>query len=215
MGAQMTEFDDRMKLSSIISNYFFGRNSDAAFVLQEMGIKASVRTIQAWRMPPNSKSSRKIPPGIINKLEEYINNPHNKTRLGRQNLSIDTFNNRNLYSEYLYDQRLVESAERNMKHDEYIKSKWNNSSLCNISQLLYELETELNREIFSFIRRNQAFDEAMRKSNDFQSFKENYEAIINTNFNIDREIRHTQKEIKINLKEFSDIHGLLLDSDQK
>lgn len=211
----MNEFEDRLKLSSIISNYFFGRNSDVAYVLQEMGIKASVRTIQAWRMPPNSKSSRKIPSGVINKLEEYIKDPQNKTRLGALNLSIDTFNNRNLYSEYLYDQKFVESAERNIKHDEYIKNKWINSSLSNISQLLYKLETDLNREIFSFIRRNQAFDEAMRKSNDFQSFKENYEAIVNTNFNIDSEIRDTQKDIEDNSNEFLDSHGLLLDSDQE
>lgn len=211
----MTDFDDRMKLSSIISNYFFGRNSDVAYVLQEMGIKASVRTIQAWRMPPNSKSSRKIPPGVINKLEDYIKDPQNKTKLGALNLSIDIYSNENLYSEYLYDQKLVESAERNIKCDENIKSKWINSSLSNIPQLLYDLEKNLKREILSFIRRNQTFDEAMRKSDDFQSFKMNYEAISNTNFNIDSGIRDTQKDIEDNSKEFLDSHGLLLDSDQE
>jgi hypothetical protein len=205
----MSDFEQRARLSSIVNNYFSGRNGEVESALKKLGRPVSLRTIQAWRMEPNSKSSRKIPSWVIPSLEKYIFDEKNKPYIGKDYIPHSDFKNNNEFSEWIFDQKIVSYAERQIKEDENIKCKWSNAKINEIPSILADLEMFINRELESLINWRYELQNAINESDDLKSLKRNLTERLNIKSNIRWEVKLARKAIEDNSEEFADPEGLL------
>jgi hypothetical protein len=152
MREEFEQADLRAKLSSLIKNPLIGDNYQAADVISRIsGKHASQRSIQAWLIESDKRSSRKCPPWAVSALETYLAEPENQKRL------------RDLVNYYkaaaapaaaqpagAREEAPAGFAGQNTAADDRRREEWQRANLAALPGMLFELEQKMNGHISHF-----------------------------------------------------------------
>lgn len=194
----------RAEFFSLIHKHFAGENARVAYVLTSMGKPVSHRTVQAWLIDPQRRSSRTLPPWVLPMLTAYIENSKKSELppLPRDHHDPDA------HAAWLCITNSVEIADQQIERENLIRNKWANANISEIPKMMSDLEIRIENESEIFGMLSDSLREAMNESNDFESFKKNLIKRRDAGFRVMNDIRTVRRDIENNTNEFSNSEGL-------
>lgn len=137
------------RMSHLLHGVYNGDYARAASILSEQTKKkVSVRTLQAWMMPPGRPSSRRCPEWALLALEQYLKRhpeaPWQWKEISTVYRGSPDGQTLALHTE-LRDQRTLQFAEAVIAEEDAILKKWCSASFDELPQRLAELELRLRR----------------------------------------------------------------------
>jgi len=136
----------RSKLSALIKNPLLGDNYQAADVISRIsGKNVSQRSIQAWLIESDKRSSRKCPSWAVSALETYLAEPENQKRL------------RDLVNYYkttaapaaappaeTHGEPVAAIAQQALAIGDRRLDEWRRAPLAELPEMLFDLEQRIN-----------------------------------------------------------------------
>ena len=139
----------RNKLLSLINSQLFGENYRAADIISRIsGKKVSERSIQAWLIESDKRSSRKCPVWAVTALETYLTAPENQEllRASAESYKILALD-RSDRSWEVMDKHAVKFAQGHIDADKKRREEWQQANLTELPTMLFEMENNIVGEI--------------------------------------------------------------------
>lgn len=203
------------RMSELLHGAYNGDYSHAAAILSsQTKKKVSVRTLQAWMMPPGRPSSRRCPEWALLALEQYLSEHPEASRDWKEVSSIyrSTPDGQTLalHTE-LRDQRSLRLAEAEIAHDEAIRKKWRGAGVTELLEHLSDLELHLRRVTGHHTDLIGQIVGLTYSCTTFEEFREQLREATRRKANLDWVIRENVVDISRGQKEFSSADGTLPD----
>lgn len=201
----------RSKLLSLIQNPLVRDNNQAANIIFNIsGKKVSARSIQAWLIEPNKRSSRNCPAWAVTALETYINNPENQKKLKDNPEIYKEMSSIPLNGSWeVIDKHSVSMAENEIESDERMREKWKQASLSDLPEMLFQQEKRQDKWLCALNDRIHEISSALEKSKDFDEFKRDFLRKLDEMSTISYCVSNTKRAIESGTDEFSNDEATL------
>lgn len=198
----------REKLSSLVHKKFHSDNDWVASAIdQRTGENVSVRSIQAWLIHPNRRSSRNCPEWVIKALEDYLKDPKNeeliRVRRDRHEESFRRMKTPLEISDQIRSSMSVDIVTRQIEEESCNLSKWQEEFGTRQGEKLFELNKKLQGSIEAYSKTVTALHLAVDSSKTFEEFRERFREEIRAEGYTNDFLRKTRKAIENNSDEFS------------
>ena len=199
----------RSKLFSLVHHQFLS-DTDwvAAAILERTSEKVSIRTIQAWLIQPNRRSSRNCPEWAIKALEEYVQDSSNQARFkARKELhqaTVGVSKSPLAWSNEVRASRAVEFATNELEDDERNLAKYQKEFGDRQGAVIFELYKELRNSNWRQHETLSAIHRAFQESKNFDECREMFLEIERANSMTHYFVRDAKQAIEKNSEEFSD-----------
>lgn len=198
----------RSRLFGIVHQRFYSDNDWVARAIEERtGEVVSVRTIQAWLIQPNRKSSRNCPERFLKALEEYLQDPSNQEIIQwRKERFEDSIRNGKSPLEWCTEVRnskAVDFATGELEEESRTLSKWQDEFSNRQGAMIFELQKKLERITWSHNETLSALSEALETSTTLEEFREKFRERERANFHIRYVVRQAKNAIENNTEEFA------------
>lgn len=199
----------RLRLSGLVNREFCEDNDWVASAIhQRTGETVSVRTIQAWLIAPNRKSSRNCPEWALKALEEYIQDPSNEEtiryRKERYNASFSKMTTPLEWSNKVRSNLAVDFATNQLEHDARKLKKWQQEFGERQGVLIFELQKELQRSVTYHMKAISAIHKALDSSENFEEFRKKLKEQDRADSLVEYFVREAKEAIENNAEEFTD-----------
>lgn len=207
----------RHRLADLI-NGEFGRDNDlvARVIEERTGDKVSVRSIQAWLIAPNRRSSRNCPPGAIKALEDYLADPANREYLKEhaaiRERTLAAAQPRLAWSNEVRSNRAVEFATYQLEDKERKRQAWKDAAGVHLGPMLFEMQRGLLAELASHRKTLVAINEGLRTSSSFEEFKLKVQELVQLENVQEFFVRDAERDIENNANEFARPDGVIQNS---
>lgn len=200
--------DRRSRLFSIVHQRFYSDNDWVASAIKERtGEVVSVRTIQAWLIRQDRKSSRNCPERFLKALEEYVQDPSNQEiiqwRKERFEDSIRNGKSPLAWSTEVRSGKAVEFATGELEEESRTLSKWQEEFGNRQGGMIFELQKKLERITWSHSETLSAINEAFESSASFEEFREKFRDRERANSQIRYVVRQAKHAIENSAEEFA------------
>jgi hypothetical protein len=205
----------RNRLFDLVHNCFRGENDIVADVIgrKTPGAKVSVRTIQAWLMPPGRPSSRNCPPWALKALEDYVADPANRDSIEamarRQEEDIRRVATPTEWADKVRREKAVEFATCEIEDEGRTLQRWQERLGKDHGRYIFELELRLRaaeRELSDSVA---AINQAVHGSENFEDFKKAYLEAERGSRLQRFSVREVRKHIESATEEFASEDGVL------
>lgn len=210
-----TASDRRNKLYSLVHDYFAGNTDVVATVIEQgtPGAKVSVRSVQAWLMPPGRASSRNCPAWAVKALEDYVADPANRERLeALAQLRTAAMGRVTTASEWalkVHDQKSVELATSQFEKDDRALRRWQERLGKEPGRYIFDLEQRFLAEQRELSDTVSALHQAVHGSSSFEEFKASYLEIERASRWMRRSVKDARQRIEERSEEFASDDGAL------
>jgi hypothetical protein len=222
VSALRTELDQLVRDSRTqlrVSELLHGAyNSDyghvAAILSSQTKKKVSVRTLQAWMMPPGRPSSRRCPEWALLALEQYlashpqapshwkeVSSIYRSTREG-QTLAFHT---------ELRDQRSLQLAEAAIAKEQATLQKWRSAGFADYPQRLTDMELRLRRANADHADLIGNILALVDSCSTFEEFREQLREATRRKLDLDYTVREIVGDLRNGRREFASTDGTLSD----
>lgn len=199
----------RYRLDALVQRHFHTDYDWIANIIERStGAKVSVRTIQAWLIAPNRKSSRNCPEWALKVLEEYVHDPANSETLqirnARYEASIGALKPPLIWSDEVRSSRAVDFATREIERESRSLIKWQEEFSKRQGTLIFELQRQLENAINVHSEALAAIHEAFRTSETFEECREKFLEQERANGLTRGFVRRAKHAIENSVEEFAD-----------
>lgn len=199
----------RYRLDALIKQYFHTDYDWIASVIEHgTGEKVSVRTIQAWLIAPNRKSSRNCPEWALKVMEKYVQDPSNtetiQIRNARYEVSVGALKSPLIWSDEVRSSRAVDFATRQIEEESRSLGKWQEEFSKRQGTLIFEMQRQLESANIAHMETLAAIHGALRTSNTFEEFREKFLEHERANDLTRSFVRRAKHAIENSLEEFAD-----------
>lgn len=203
------------RMSHLLHGAYQGDYARAASILSEQTKKkVSVRTLQAWMMPPGRPSSRRCPEWALQALEQYIERHPEAPRQWKDIATIyrDTPDGQTLamHTE-LRDKRSLQFAEAAIAEEEALLKKWRSAGFENLPQRLTELELRLQRVTGDHTDLIGKMLALAYSCTTFEEFRPQLQEATMRKVDLDQQVREIVRDIRNGRNEFAHEDGTLPD----
>lgn len=199
----------------LLHGVYNGDYARAASILSEQTKKkVSVRTLQAWMMPPGRPSSRRCPEWALLALEQYLERhpeaPQQWKEIATIYRSTPDGQTLALHTE-LRDQRSVQIAEAAIAEEEAILKKWRSAGFEALPQRLTELELRLRRATADHAELIGTMLALTYSCTTFEEFRMKLNDATTRKVGLDQLVGEITKDIRNGRNEFAHADGTLPD----
>lgn len=205
----------RNRLFDLVHNYFRGENDIVAHVIgrKTPGAKVSVRSVQAWLMPPGRPSSRNCPPWALKALEDYIADAANRDSLEamarRQEEDIQRVTTPTQWADKVRSEKAVEFATCEIEDESRTLRQWQERLGRDNGRYVFELELRLRAAERELTDSVSAIHQAVHGSENFEDFKKAYLEAERASRLQRLSVREARKHIENASEEFASDDGVL------
>jgi len=197
----------RIELKQLIEKFFFGENNRTAGVISSMTKKnVSARTIQSWLISLDKPSSRRCPSWALKALNDYLNEPENKTKLefitkNRSPQEVSRLEN-------TLDKEEVDLATIEINSEKRTLNTWKEANMNELPELFAKMEIMFRTRINYLEKENSIFKKSLDSSDNFKDYKEVIKKDLSERDAIRSVIDSAKMAIEKEKQEFSSIEGL-------
>jgi len=196
----------RYEMSSLLNNEFIG---DPLLLVRAIEAETkkdiSTRTVQAWLIEPEKKSSRKCPEWAFKALNDYLKKPENVNFLSEIKLSREKNSHiKTSWSMQVYDKYSVKFATNEIEQEEKKLKEWEQANFPTLAKKLFMLELKTERHLKYLQDHVFALTHAIKKATNLEDLKAMVENEIKEKELVDYFIKDTRKAIENKSEEFSE-----------
>lgn len=194
----------RHAMRYLVDSKFGGDTLQASIAIQNITKKSvSHRTIQAWLMEPNARSSRSCPQWALLALKAFVDAPENVDYLKScERISAGT-SSYMPYSTAVDVKYAVKYATNAIISDEKRQREWSNASFTSLPHMISLLENKTERHFEHLDQHVHAIWRALREATDFEDCRKRVLDEVRDKEIGDSIIRNTRRAIEQGTDEFS------------
>lgn len=196
----------------LISGPFADDYDQVALILQhQTKRRVSVRTLQAWMMPPGRPSSRTCPEWALAALKKYLaDNPNTPTQFAEGARVLRGMPNEDIRSATLFrSQQLVPAADALLERENEIRRKWRDCPMNELHERFAEYEIASERKLSELTVGLLILERALSTSSTLEELKERVTVDGERRFGRMCLTQETAEDIRQEQKEFAGEDGVL------
>ncbi len=168
---------NRYELKGLIQTLFQNDFSRAVVTLNKAdGRKASVRTLQAWLMPPDRQSSRRCPTWAVTYLKNYSDTHAEDIRIYREFKDSQVGLKSPTRVDRVYNGSALEEVERQIALEERYRQELRNSSISALPDLLADKLLKIESNYERLLSSHFALLQSVRSAESLEDLKAKFSA---------------------------------------